>query len=107
LHVVDKTGSHELKTGEDSTFEMVSSSTRSTSVLHVSTLEARATEMVSKHSSQRFSSEDGAGVTSKLGSSNKSTLFLAVGVKERRVQVAGETERVSNFVHHTDHVLLV
>jgi len=107
LHFVNKAGGHELKTGEDSTFEMVSGSTRSTSVLHVSTLEARATEVISEHTSQRFSSKNKTGSTVKTSSGSKAALLLTVGVKERGVQVAGETEGVSDFVHHTDHVLFM
>jgi len=97
--IVDKTRSHGFG-AELSSFEVGTSSSRGTGVLHVSTLESRASEMVSESSSEGFSDEDLAGTTAERGGGDG-------GSSEVLVQTGGETEGMGDFVDHADHILFV
>jgi len=64
LHLDDKTGGHGF-VGELSSFEVRSGSTRRSGILHVSTLERRASEVLSKSAGKGLSIDDSSGITIK------------------------------------------
>jgi len=79
LHLVDETGGHSFE-GELSSFEVRSSSTRRSRILHISSLETRATIMLSKSASEGFSINDRSRDTAKssLGKVARELLTTAI-----------------------------
>jgi hypothetical protein len=106
LHLVDETRSHSFKS-KLSSFEVRSSSTRRSGVLHVSSLETGATEVLSKSTSKGFSVDNTSSGTIKLSRSNVTSKFSTAAIEPGAVQTLAETKSMDNFVHNTDHVLFV
>jgi len=106
LHLVDEAGSHDFE-GELSSFEVRTSSTRTTSVFHVSTLKSRASEEASKSGGKRRSVDDDSGVTIESSRGDVTGKSSAAASKPFAVQALGETESVDDLMHDTDHVLFV
>jgi len=69
LHLDNKTGGHSF-VSELSSFEVRTGSTRRSGVLHVSSLEARASEMLSKSAGEGFSIDDASSDTIKFSRSD-------------------------------------
>jgi hypothetical protein len=69
LHLDDETGGHSF-VSELPSFEVRSSSSRRSGILHVSSLEIRAAEVLSKSASEGFSIDNASSDTVKTGRSN-------------------------------------
>jgi len=107
LHLVDEVGSHGFET-EVSTFEVrTSNSTSGSVVFQVSTLEARATEMVSESLGKRSNVKDVGGITIEGGSGDVALEGSAVSIDELGEETGTETESVGQFVHNSVHVLFM
>jgi len=102
----DKTGSHTFK-GELSSFEVRASSTRRTGVFHVSTLERRTSEVLSKSASKGFGIDDNSSSTTETSGSNVAGEGLTAASEPSGEQTLGETESVDDLVHDADDVLFM
>jgi len=106
LHLVNKTGGHSF-VSELSSFEVRSSSTRRSGILHISSLKTRASEMLSKSTSEGFGIDNASRDTAKRSTSNVTGEGLTTAGEPAAVQALTETKSVNNFVHNADHVLFV
>jgi len=106
LHLVDKAGGHGF-VSELSSFEVRSSSTRRSGIFHVSSLETRASEMLSKSTSEGFSIDNASRDTAKRSRSNVTGEGLTTASEPAAIQALTETKSVNNFMHNADHVLFV
>jgi len=106
LHLGDQTGGHSF-VSELSSFEVRSSSSRRSGILHVSSLKSRATEMLSKSASERFSIEDASSDTVKRSSGNVTSEDLTAAREPMRIQTLTETKSVNDLVHNADHLSFV
>jgi len=106
LHLDDKTGGHGFES-ELSSFEMRSSSTRRSGIFHISTLERRASVMLSKSASKGFSIDDASGDTVKGSLGDVTSKSSTAAGEPVRVQALAETESMDNFVHNADHLSFV
>jgi len=86
---------------------MDTSSTRATSVFHVSTSKTRATEVVSKSRGKRFSINNSVSVGTDLLSQDMTLKSPTIAVEPVRVLTIGPTEGVKDFMHHTQDLLFV
>jgi len=99
--LVNQTGSHGLE-GEESSFEMGTSGSGTSTVFHVSTLHSAATKELSDSASQRSNINDLGGLSTDGTSLDVTSQNLAAGAQEVLVETRAETESVGQFVH--DHV---
>jgi len=106
LHLDDKTGSHTFE-GELSSFEVRSSGTGRSSVLHISTLESRTAEVSSKSAGKRFSIDDSSGHAIKSSRSDVTGESLTTAGQPLSVKTLAETKSMDNFVHDADHLLFM
>jgi len=106
LHLVNKAGSHGFE-GELSSFEVRSTSTRSSVIFHISSLESRASEVISKPTSEGFSINNASRDTSKRSSDNVTGEGLTTASEPTAIEALAETETVDDFMHDTDHILLM
>jgi hypothetical protein len=97
--IIDEAGGHDFGT-ELSSFEVGTSGGRGTRVLHIGTLESRASEVGSELRSEGFSDEDLAGTAAESSRGNRGTVEVSV-------QAGSETESVSDFVDHAAHILFM
>jgi len=102
----NETGSHHL-VGELSSFEVGTSGTGGAGVLHVSTLEGRATEMLSQSTGKRFSVDNSSGGTIKLSRGDVTGEGSTAASKPVAVQALRETKGMDDLVHDADHLLFV
>jgi len=103
LHLVHETGGHTF-VSILSSFEVGTSSTRRTSIFHVSTLKARATEVASDHRGKRFSIDNNSSCAIKNSRFNMTSEGSTVAIEPVMVQAVTETKSMDNFMHDTDHV---
>jgi len=106
LHLGDKAGSHNFES-ELSSFEVRTSSTRGTTVLHISTLKSRATEVLSKSASKGFNIDNNSSSTIKSSGLDMTSEGATAAGEPFAVQTLGETESVDNLVHDADHLLFM
>jgi len=106
LHLDDKTGGHSF-VSEVSSFEVRSSGTRRSGILHISTLERRASEMLSESAGKGFGIDDASCDTTKRSSGNVTSELLTGAGEPVSIQSLTETESVDNFVHNADHLSFV
>jgi hypothetical protein len=106
LHLDDKTGGHGFE-GELSSFEVRSSGTRRSGIFHVSTLERRASVMLSKSAGKGFSIDNASRDTVKSSLGNVTSEGSTAAGEPVSVQTLAETESMDNFVHNTDHLSFV
>jgi len=104
--LIDKTGGHSFVT-EMSLFEVRTSSTRATTVFHVSTLKSRATVMLSELRSKGFNVQDKSVSTIELTSASVSLKSLTLRVNELAELALSETKDVEDFMDDADHILFV
>jgi len=104
--LVDKTGGHSFE-AEVLLFKVRTSSTRATTVFHVSTLKSRASEMVSELGGKGSNVQDSGGTTIDRSSSNVTSKLLTAAVNKAGVHVLSKTEDMGKFMHHADHVLFM
>jgi len=103
LHLDDKAGGHGF-VSEMSSFEVRSSGTRRSGILHISTLERRASEMLSKSAGKGFSIDDASLDTIKSSRGNMTSELLTAAGEPVGIQSLAETESMDNFVHNADHL---
>jgi len=106
LHLGDETGSHSF-VSELSSFEVRSGSSRRSGILHVSSLERRATEMLSKSASEGLSIDNASSHTIKTGRSNVSGEGFTATSEPVSIQSLTETKSVDNFMYNADHLSFV
>jgi len=106
LHLDDKAGSHSF-VSKLSSFEVRSRGTRRSGILHVSSLESRASKVGSKSAGKGFSIDNSSSNTVKSSLLNVASEGLATASEPVRVQAIAETKSVDNFVHNADHLSFV
>jgi len=84
LHLDDKTGGHSF-VSELSSFEVRTGSTRRSGVLHVSSLDAIASEMLSKSAGEGLSIDDASSYAVKFSSSDVTSESLTTAGEPIRV----------------------
>jgi len=106
LHLINQTRGHDF-VSELSSFEMATSSTRRTSIFHISTLERGAAEVASKLGGKRLSINDLGSITIESSRSDMTSESLTVAVEPVAEQTVTETKSVDDFMHNADHVSFV
>lgn len=105
LLVLETTG-HELPR-EKGLFEVGTSSSRASTVFHVSTLQGGASEVASESAGKGFNVQDSGSSTVERTRYDVTRESLTTAVDETTVHALSKTESVSKFVHHADHILFV
>jgi len=106
LHLGNEAGGHSF-VSELSSFEVRSSSSRRSGILHVSSLESRATEMLSKSVGKGLSIDNASRHTIKSSRSKVTGKGLTAAREPMSIQSLTETKSMDDFVHNTDHLSFV